>query len=180
MAIEFICNLMNYYPSNNDIKNTVNKNNDINKIKAYHEAGHFFIAKKLGFSIKDVNIIEKNNIGGQVVLDIPNILKASQLKNIIMVKYAGFLAEKLLNDEASDGCLNGDNSDMESSNILLKRYIILTEDSISFTGYEGEFIKNKSIELSCLWKNEVKHILSENKNEIIEIANTLLEKQKIT
>ena len=168
------------YEYRNDITKTVSDEFEPDErtlnIKAYHEAGHFFIAKFLGLPIKEVNIIENRNIGGQVLLDMPNILKASQIKKLVMVRYAGFLAEKLLNGEASDGCMGSDRSDMDSANILLRKYILLTDD-ISFTGYEDKYIKNKSIELSNLWKQEVENLLQENENQIREFAAELIEKK---
>jgi len=144
------------------------------EIKAYHEAGHYIAAKKLGFSTKEVNIIGNGDAGGQVLLDIPMVLKASQIRKLVMVKYAGFLAEKLLNDEPSDGCMGSDGADVESANALLTKYIILTDDSLSLTGYEDEHIKHIAIELSKTWKQEVEEILIENKAEILEIANKLI------
>ncbi|AOY77156.1 hypothetical protein [Clostridium formicaceticum] len=133
----------------------------------------------LELPIKEVNIIDNGNTGGQVLLDMPNILKASQIKNMVMVKYAGFITERILNGEASDGCMGYATSDMDSANILLRKYVILTDDSISFTGYEDEYIKNKCIELSKLWGKEVEVLLSENENEVKEIAEQLIEKKVI-
>lgn len=149
------------------------------KIKAYHEAGHFVIAKMLDIPIKEVNIINNGNVGGQLILDMPNILRASQLKSMVMVKYAGFITEKIFIGEASDGCMGCDISDMESANILLRKYVILTDDSISFTGYEEESIKNKCMKLSKLWREEVELLLRKNTDELKEIAEKLIEKKII-
>jgi hypothetical protein len=181
MGMEFINKLMSYDECTvgTKIMCEVKPDERTTKIRAYHEAGHFFVAKKLGLPIKEVNIIETENVGGQVLLSMPNILKASQIKNMVMVKYAGFLTEILFNNEASDGCLGYEKSDMDSANIMLRNYIILTDDSLSFTGYEDEHIKNKSIELSKIWKQEVENLLHENRNKIEEIAIELIEKKRL-
>ena len=156
------------------------KNDDrVIKIKAYHEAGHFVMAQLLGLPIKEVNIIDNANSGGQLILDMPEILRPTQIKHLILIKYAGAITEKIFIGEASDGCMGHYTSDMESANILLKKYIILTDDSISLTGYEEEYIKNKCIELSKLWEQEVSIILSENKKEIEAIAEELINKKII-
>ncbi|GEM_PF-3488560 len=149
------------------------------KIKAYHEAGHFFVAKSLDLPIKEVNIINNGNSGGQLILDLPNILKSSQIKNMVMVKYAGYLAERILNGEASDGCMGCETSDIDSANVLLRKYVLLTNDSISLTGYEDEYIKDKCIELSKLWKKEVEEMLMKNKGKVHEIAEQLIDKKVI-
>jgi hypothetical protein len=147
--------------------------------KAYHEAGHFFVAKSLDLPIKEVNIINNGNTGGQLILDMPNILKPSQIKNMVMVKYAGYLAERILNSEASDGCMGCETSDIDSANILLRKYVLLTDDSISLTGYEEEYIKDKCIELSTLWKKEVEEMLMKNKENVHEIAEELIKNKVI-
>lgn len=149
------------------------------KIKAYHEAGHFFIAKVLELPIKEVNIINNGNVGGQLILDMPNILNPSQIKNMVMVKYAGFLAELIFNYEVSDGCMGCDTSDIDTANVLLRKYVLLTDDSISLTGYEDKYIKDKCIELSKLWKKEVKEMLMKNKEKVHEIAEQLIDKKVI-
>lgn len=87
-------------------------------IRAYHEAGHFFIAMFLGLPVKEVHInyIPEECSGGQVVLDLPIMIKASQIRSLIMVTYAGFLAEKMFIGEASTASMGADNSDMERAN----------------------------------------------------------------
>lgn len=149
------------------------------KIRAYHEAGHYFVAKSLDLPIKEVNIISNENSGGQLIVNLPNILKTSQIKSVVMVKYAGYLAEKILNGESSDGCMGCETSDIDSANVLLRKYVFLTDDSISLTGYEDEYIKNQCIELSKLWKKDVEEILMKNKEKVNEIAEQLIEKKVI-
>lgn len=149
------------------------------KTKACHEAGHFFIAKSLKMPVKEVNIIENGSVGGQLILDMPNVLKPNQIKNMVMVKYAGYLAEKILNGEVSDGCIGNQTSDIYSANILLRKYVILTDDSISLTGYESEYIEDKCIEFSKIWERDVEEMLKKGKKEVLEIAEELIETKVI-
>lgn len=177
MAIEFMQKILTY-----DLRGTPSRiiqddsktDERTLKIKSQHEAGHFFMAKTLDLPVKEVNIIENGNTGGQLILDMPNILTEGQIKNLVKVKYAGVLAEKILGGEASNGCVGYETSDIESANYLLKQYILLTDDSLSLTGYEDDYIKNKSIALSKLLVQEVSEVLSANKQEISEIAEELL------
>lgn len=165
------------YPSDNPMlfKAMSEKSDErILELKAYHEAGHAVMAKILHIPIKEINIKNNGNIGGQVTLDMPNIAKSSEIKNLIMIRYSGFIAEKIMNNEASDGCMGSDTADMESSNTLLRKYIILTDESLSFTGYEEEYIKETSIRLSKEWLEEVKGLLIEHKDDIKNVANNLL------
>lgn len=182
MVIDFMNRFISYDYKKNNVKICLKEgmlDDETVRIKAYHEAGHFLIAKMLELPIKEVNIINKNNVGGQLILDMPNNLKASQIKKLVMVRYAGFITESILNGEASDGCMGCDTSDMDSANILLRKYVFLTDDTISLTGYEEEYIKNKCIELSKSWKKEVESLVRENENKIKDVAEQLIEKKII-
>jgi hypothetical protein len=50
----------------------------------------------------------------------------------------------------------------------------LTDENLSFTGYEDDYIKNKAIELSKQLQQEVKKILHDNKHDIKEIASAVM------
>lgn len=151
----------------------------IDNLKACHEAGHFFIARTLKLPVKEVNIIKNGLIGGQVVLEMPDILKTSQIKSLVMVKYAGVTAEKILLGEASDGCIGSNTSDIETANELLKKYVILTDNKISLTGYEENYIRDKCSELSAQWLDEVEVLIKEGKDEVKDLAAQIFEKKVI-
>lgn len=153
---------------------TLSKNDERTlKLRAYHESGHAVMANILNIPIESISL---DNNSGYVKLNTPNISKASEIKKYIMIAYSGFMAEKLLNDEASDGCMGSDKSDMEFGNTLLRKYIILTDETLSLTGYEENYIKEKSIELSKVWLEEAKILLSDHKEDIENMANDLIDK----
>lgn len=138
----------------------------IQNIKRCHEAGHAVAAELLGINVMEISIENMGNTGGRVTLDIPPILTPSELKKLVMINYSGFLAEKLIINEVTTGCMGADNADLESANRYIKYYILLTDTNISLTGYEDDYIKRKSIEFSIKWLEETKILLENNMEKL--------------
>lgn len=142
-------------------------------IRKIHEAGHAVMAEILGIEIIDISLEPIGNSGGRVILDLPGVQMATELKKRVMINYSGLVAEKLILGGASTGSIGCEDSDIERSNLALKHFVILTDSEISITGYEEEYIKCKSIELSKEWLAEATNLLETNKQRLIEKAESL-------
>lgn len=152
---------------------------EIKKIKAYHEAGHAVIAKHLGFQIGDVTIQRKGTTGGSVSINFPSIMMSKQLRNFIIVTYAGFASEKLFLNDVSEGCVSGEDSDLTTANEFIRSYVILTDEDISYYKPDDEDdFKNKCSKLSKELMNETHDMVKKYEDEIKELAIELLEKSK--
>jgi len=150
-------------------------NDPLRKTRAIHEAGHYFIAIYLGVEVDEVHINMSDNSGGKIHYKMPYLCNADEIRKKIWICYAGFLAERLFIDNVSDGSFDGD---IKNANELLKQYIMLTEESLSLTGYDDK-IKEKSIEFSKKWIVELEKILSDNTDKVHEYADILNECGKI-
>lgn len=145
-----------------------NKKSIDSEIIICHEAGHAVMAEILNIPVKEIIIESKGNCGGGVVLDIPSISTTKNLKKFVLINYAGYMAEKIYLKEVSDGCMGDSNADIEVANEYIRRYIILTDRSISLTGYESDYIQQKTIALSKEWIKETERLLTENKEKLLE------------
>jgi len=150
------------------------------KVTAYHETGHYIIAKELGVSVLEVNILEdiEYSRSGATLLALDASLSPDKIENLVKVYYGGYAAEKLFT-VVTNGSIGFEMSDMEKSNQLLEDYILLTEEDLSFTGYERDFIEAKSIELSKKWMAETKAILEKNKVAVEEFQTKLVREKRI-
>lgn len=140
----------------------------IRKIKLYHEIGHAVMAELLDIPVIEISLESEGNIGGRVILDFPPILNTLELKKMVMIRYAGYVAEKLYLNKVTDGCMGSADSDIESANFYLRKYILLTDREISLTGYEEEYIRKRAIELSKEWLEETEKLLSINKEKFMK------------
>ena len=149
-------------------------------IAAVHEAGHYVAAEHFGYTITDCNIYVNGSSGGITCYRHEGIPRPSDLKNFVIISYAGAYAEIEYFGCASNGIFGTSDSDgdIERANGYLRQYIILTED-ISLTGFEEEYIKRKSIELSKQWKYEAQDIIKRNMDKIEQISEELLNKKSL-
>ena len=156
------------------------------KIKAVHEAGHAVVANYFGFSVKTVSIKNIGGSGGRTIIPQFGILStADDLWKEVIILYAGYHAERLLLGDPSDGCIGNigknDNdvaADVESANRILKKYIVLTDDSISLTGTDRE-IEFKMEELSKKISKETETLVRKLESSIRIVAEQLKEKKEI-
>lgn len=149
-------------------------------IASVHEAGHYIAAEHFGYTITDCNIYINGSSGGITSYRYEGIPRPSDLKNFVIISYAGAYAEIEYFGCASNGIFgtSASDGDIERANGYLRQYIILTED-ISLTGFEEEYIKRKSIELSKQWKYEAQDIIKRNMDKIEEISEELLNKKSL-
>lgn len=156
------------------------------KIKAVHEAGHAVVANHFGFSVERISIKSVGASGGRTIIpQFGNLSTADDLRKEIIILYAGYYAERLLLGEPSDGCIGNigksDNdvaADVESANQVLKKYIVLTDDSVSLTGTDGE-IDIKMEELSKQLSKEAESLVLKLESRIRAVAEQLEEKKEI-
>lgn len=152
---------------------------EVRKIKAYHEAGHAVIAKHLGFQVGNVTIQRKGTTGGSVSINFPSIMLSNQLRNFIIVTYAGFASEKLFLNDVSEGCVGGEDADLVTANEFIRNYIILTDEDISYYKPDDEAgFKDKCSKLSKELMKETHALVKKYESEIQTMAIELLSENK--
>jgi hypothetical protein len=142
-------------------------------IRKVHEAGHVVMAELLEIGIKKISLEPMGGSGGRVILDLPGVQMSSELKKLIMINYSGFIAEKIIFGDVSTGSIGSYDSDIERANLAIKHFIVLSDNEISITGYEDEYIKSKSIELSKALLSEATSLMERNKEKLNEKIESL-------
>lgn len=170
--------------SNNSIYTPCAGVDDYYKIKAVHEAGHAVVANYLGFFVEGVSIVSVGDSGGRTIIpQFGNLSTADDLRKEIIILYAGYYAERLLLGDPSDGCIGNSNAgilaDVEFANQLLRKYIILTDDSLSMTGTDKE-IDPKIEVLSKELSKEAGVLVQRLEDKIRGVAQMLIKEKEIS
>ena len=186
-------------------KSSHSMNKHEREIVAYHEAGHAIIGLKLEHSdkVQKITIIPRGNTGGHVRMspeDDRFLLTKKELEARIVGYLGGRSSEETFFDDVSSGAQN----DIEVATRIAR--MMVTELGMSSLGpiqYEKDtssvFLgrdytsmqKNFSLQTAAAIDNEVRKIIedshnlalkviSDNKDDVILIAKTLLEKEQIT
>lgn len=149
---------------------------DYNKnISSTHEAGHAVMSylKKLEQHDTVVTDTEPH------VVSVYKAMNAADIRNYIMVLYAGAAAEELFYGIFHSGVAFSDRSDFKRAVEFMKIYLMMTHSDISKACLDEEvsvYIK----ELSNNIYNETSELLSQNKHMVETIAEALKEKGSLT
>lgn len=147
-----------------------------NEVKAAHEAGHWLMAELLGIPVKEVSIIT-----GRTTMEdyIVNISDRTSVSTCVKIFYAGLTGEKILIGETGNGCMGGKNADLERAEDLIKRHILLTDETELTPSYISQETAEKVAAMSKQLRQEVMLDLTENKAELEEKYKQLLDKKEI-
>lgn len=146
------------------------------EIRAVHEAGHVVMGNALNVKVKEKTIKRGKHDIGYVSYEIGGSLIPEDIKKVVLLNYAGLIAERLLLGVASSGCMGSDNADLEQASICLKRYILLTDTEISLAGGECERVElhKKMKKLSKEFEQIAVNILKQRIPEIEREKEKLL------
>lgn len=162
-------------PQKREKKNTEVDKEQLN-IRAIHEAGHVVMGNALNVKVKEKTIKRGKHDIGHVSYEIGGSLIPEDIKKVVLLNYAGLIAERLLLGVASSGCMGSDNADLEQASICLKRYILLTDTEISLAGGECERVElhKKMKKLSKEFEQIAVNILKQRIPEIEREKEKLL------
>lgn len=163
-------------PTENIAVQKKDKNPVVLKRMAIHEAGHAVVAEHFNIPVLKTTVCKdvSSKIGGYNVLDMPEILTPDLIRQLIIIKYGGVVAETVILGNPSTGCMGSDIADINAANKFLNSYVILTDESISLTGLETDLINQKVIMLSKELELEAKQIVMDNISKIKIMAEELL------
>ena len=158
------------------------KNSDeITKHTAIHTAGHAVISSMLGYKIEYVKMIyEGGDVSGVTKYSLRNdeFMDEKNMKNLVVIAYAGPIAEKIILGKVSfDNNLN-EFSDFEKAEIIIKKIILESEE---YKGYVArgqvfdEMMNTISIELFA----EAEKMVRENLDCIKKVADQLVENNNL-
>lgn len=186
-SIKNLYNLLKYKPKNN--KKTSAKINDSSYDYVYiHEAGHAFLAHMFCNEYSVEADISKDK--SPCVTYSKEICTKDDVKNLILICYAGAAAEEVILGEFSAGSIISNkynDSDFVKCVDFLKAYILLEENNSSHpkesrhskTMLDSDF-NDLIVEKSKLFYNETLKIIEQNKKVIIEFANLIKKKRQLS
>lgn len=146
---------------------------DTRKKISAHEAGHAIMCHKLNIPVDYINVSPEHSYVTTTI----SCQNADDIRNIILILYAGAAAEEICCKDESR--LPGNNetamSDFKRANELLKEYIVLTDDTVSKTYLDIELM-DKMILYSKQFYEECRTILLDKENMLNQLSITLYEK----
>ena len=175
------------------------------KLTAYHEAGHAVVSKYLPTADKvhEISILPRGMTGGYT-MSLPEEDLSYSTKNImfedIVSLLGGRVSEALMLEDISTGASNDIQRATQIANLMVTRYgmseklgpILYGNDSNNvFLGYDLAAKNSYSEHIAAQIDEEVKaivesaynkakDILTEHNDKLIKVAETLLEKEKIS
>lgn len=134
------------------------------------------MAELLGIKVKEVSIIT-----GRTTMEdyIVNISDRTSVSTCVKIFYAGLTGEQILLGKAGNGCMGGKNADLERAEDLIKRHILLTDETELTPSYISQETAEKVAAMSKQLRQEVMLDLIENKAELEEKYKQLLDKKEI-
>ena len=175
------------------------------KTIAYHEAGHAIIGLNLPFSdkVQKITIVPRGNTGGHVLMT-PEDDRFLVTKNELMARITGYLGGRTSEEVFFDDISTGAHNDIEVATRIARAMVV--EYGMSSLGpiqYEqvggNVFLgrdytsaqRNFSQEVALAIDKEIRHIvetcheqarkvIEEHKDDLVLIADTLLERESIT
>lgn len=161
---------------------------EMNRIVAWHEAGHTLATKLLtNDSVPSVTIIGSSSGAGGVTFRTPEhegLQSKKYLKNLVRVMYAGRAAEEIYQNDP-DMITNGASQDIKQATGIIKEYLALYGMGdiglLDMTQLKNDFgdIVAEASKLSKEIYDSTLKILTENKEALENLANNLLEKETL-
>lgn len=142
------------------------------KVIYIHEAGHAVTAY-----LKNVPRVDIDIVRGCVETD-STFLNEKSIKDIVMIRYSGAIAEELLLGYFCVGSLGDKTTDFEIATELIKAYIVMTDDTVSKSMLNEE-LSAKVITISKALYADTYKLLSAYKGLIEHLSNILMTKFSI-
>lgn len=149
---------------------------NIREITTVHEAGHAVMSylRNADTIIVNASLCEPN-----VVTGYNSVVNAEVVKSMILIKYAGAIAEELIFGHYDAGPFLGSNSDFKNATELIKGYITMIDPERSKTLLEDE-LKDQLIDISKAFYQECKELLNCNIKLVEHLSNVLTYKERLT
>lgn len=148
----------------------IDNNESLLKILATHEAGHALVAYICGFNFTSHITCESSYIS--VNGEIPN---AEKLWSIILIRYAGIIAEQMILGESHVGSYGTDTSDLNTARTDIENYIFMTRDDLSKCPDDPR-IKEEVFRLSKEGFLKTKQLLEDHKETVQMLAEEFAKK----
>ena len=145
------------------------------KVSAVHEAGHAVMAYLE--EIENFEVI-MSDINPRVVMG-PKLLDEKDVKKMILIMYAGAIAEKMLFGNFHSGCFIGEGNDFSKATELIKGYIVMTNPNMSKSLLNVE-LSEKVILLSKEFWQKAENTLINHKIMIEVLSEQLLKKETLS
>lgn len=163
---------------------------EMNKIIAWHEAGHALATKLLtNDSVSSVTIIGSTSGAGGVTFRNPKeegLQSKKYLKSLIGIMYAGRAAEELYQGNGNEDLITtGASNDIKQATGIIKEYLAIygmgNMGMLDMTQLKGDFgsIINEASLLAKEIYSYTLELLKNNINILNELANKLLEKETL-
>lgn len=136
---------------------------------AIHEAGHAVMAYLLDFNIYE--IIVSNEEMARTITECRMNTK-EDIEKLILLKYAGAVAEELIMGYFGYGNMGFPNSDFESAKQYIKGYIVMTEKEVSKSMLDTE-LSEKIIAYSKKFYMQTYQMLSNNTDKIRRLSERI-------
>lgn len=145
---------------------------EVRKSISAHEAGHAIVCQQLQFPVNFINVSTQTNGCISTTFSCKN---AEDIRKVILVLYAGAVAEELCCKERLPGNNETSESDFKRANKLLKEYIVLKDNTVSKTYLDVE-LADKMITYSKQFYEESREILLANEEKLHDLSIRLYEK----
>ena len=127
----------------------------------------------------DTIIVNASLCEPNVVSGYDSVVNAEVVKSMILIKYAGAIAEELIFGHYDAGSFFGSNSDFKNATELIKGYITMIDPERSKTLLDDE-LKDQLIDISKTFYQECKELLSCNIKLVEHLSNVLTYKERLT
>lgn len=144
---------------------------EVKKLISAHEAGHAIVCQKLQFPVNYINVSMQTNSCISTTISYKN---EEDIRKVILVLYAGAVAEELCYKERLPGNNETSESDFKRANKLLKEYIVLKDNTVSKTYLDVE-LADKMITYSKQFYEESREILLANEEMLHDLSIKLYE-----
>lgn len=166
------------------------RDEDVLKLVAYHEAGHAVVGKLLetGMDVSRVTILASTTGAGGITFFSPKKMglhTIEEMENDVKVSYAGRIAELLLfgNEKL---VTTGASGDIEQATQTIRQMIStygMTKEigmlNLEILGVDKEVMVKHASELSARLYNETEELMKEHWDKVVRVAEALLEKETI-
>ena len=141
-----------------------------------HEAGHAVMAYLRN---ADTIVVTASLCKPNVATGYDTFGNVEDVKSLILVKYAGAIAEELIFGYYHMGSFLGDNSDFKSATELIKGYITMINSEMSKTLLDKE-LESQLIDISKAFYQESKELLSSNIKLVEHLSSVLTDREELT
>ena len=155
---------------NNKINYKIDTNESLLKILATHEAGHALVAYIQGFNFTSHITCESSYISANG--EIPN---AEKMWSIILVRYAGIIAEQMILGESHFGSYGSDTADLNVARTEIESYVFMTRDDLSKCPDDPR-VKEEVFRLSKEGFAKTKQLLEDHKETVQMLAEEFAKK----